>query len=171
MLQSRTGCGHRGGGCSCSAQKMSTEGQQLPACLQQHQKHTGLGFPPAVEKNPATILSAFCQVLTSWSMGSGIKCSACSHRICPAKEKCFLCFLLQAGRTRWLFKTIALWGKRISFHSKTQRWVVRSCPKQTLAGMGVGGHLHGGGSQETLVGSARAGMGSYLADPGGIGPA
>lgn len=106
----------------------------LPACLQQHQKHNGLGIPPAVEKNPATILSAFCQVLTSWSRGSGIKCSACSHRLCPAKEKCFLCQEEPAG----FCKTIALWGKRISFHSKTQPWGVGSCPKQKLAGMGVG---------------------------------
>lgn len=62
-------------------------------------------------------------------------------------------------------KSIALWGKRISFCSKTvpQPWVMGFCPKQNMAGMAVGGHLHGGGSKETLVGSDRAGMGSYLA--------
>lgn len=62
-------------------------------------------------------------------------------------------------------KPLPFRAKIISFCSKTvpQPWVVGFCPKQNMAGVGVGGRLDGGGSKETLVGPDRAGMGSYLA--------
>lgn len=74
----------------------------------------------------------------------------------------------QEGFPAGFCKTIALQGKRISFCSQTvpQPWVVGFFPKQNMAGMGVGGHLHSDGSKETLVGSEGADMGSCLAGSG-----